>query len=132
MRLRFAIGAVALVGAGIAAYLTAVKLAHVSPVCPTGGCATVERSKYAELAGIPTALFGLIAYLAVFATALRRGEVALVAGAAVALGGVAYAAYLLVVQLAVIEAVCTWCVASDVVVTLLAALAVVRLRRSFA
>jgi uncharacterized membrane protein len=45
---------------------------------------------------------------------------------------VAYAAYLLVVQLAVIEAVCTWCVASDVVVTLLAALAVVRLRRSFA
>ena len=64
-----------------------------------------------------------------FATALRREEVALVAGAAVALSGMAYAAYLLVVQLAVIEAVCMWCVASDVVVTLLAALAVVRLQR---
>jgi len=68
----------------------------------------------------------------VFATALRREEIALVAGAAVALGGVAYAAYLLVVQLAVIEAVCVWCVASDVVVALLAALAVVRLQRSIA
>jgi uncharacterized membrane protein len=130
VRLRVAIGALALVGAGIAAYLTVVKLSHVSPVCPTGGCATVERSKYAELAGIPTAFFGLLAYLAVFATALRREESALVAGAAVALVGVAYAAYLLVVQLAVIDAVCTWCVASDVVVALLAALAVVRLQRS--
>jgi uncharacterized membrane protein len=132
VRLRVAIGALALVGAGIAAYLTVVKLSHVSAVCPTGGCATVERSKYADLAGIPTAFFGLLAYLAVFATALRREQAALVAGAAVALAGVAYAAYLLVVQLAVIDAVCVWCVTSDVVVALLATLAVVRLQRPLA
>ena len=130
MRLRIAIGALALVGAGIAAYLTVTKLSHVSPVCPTGGCATVERSKYAELAGIPVAMFGLLAYLGVFTSALRREELAIAAGAAIAVAGVAYGAYLLVVQLAVIEAVCTWCVASDVVVVLLAALAVARIRQS--
>ena len=130
MRLRFAIGALALVGAGIASYLTFVKLAHTSPVCPTGGCATVERSKYAELVGIPTAFFGLLAYLAVFATALRREAVVTAAGVAVALAGVAYAAYLLIVQVAVIEAVCAWCVASDVVIAMLAALTMLRLHRA--
>ena len=128
MRLRFAIGALALVGAAIASYLVVVKLTHSTAICPTSGCAVVERSRYSELVGIPVALFGLLAYLAVFATALRREEAALVAGAAIALAGVAYAVYLLVVQLAVIDAVCTWCVASDVVVTLLAVFAVARLR----
>ena len=130
MRLRIAIGALALLGAGIASYLTAVKLSHTSPICPTGGCTTVARSKYASLAGIPTALFGLLAYLAIFTTALRREQVALAAGAAIALGGFAYAVYLLVVQFVVIDAVCTWCVASDVVLTVLAVLAVARLQQS--
>jgi uncharacterized membrane protein len=130
LRLRFAIAALALVGAGIASYLTVAKLSHVSPVCPTGGCATVERSEYSELAGVPVALVGLLAYLAVFGTALRREELAVAAGAVIALAGVAYAVYLLVVQLTVIDAVCAWCVASDVVVTLLAALAVARIRQS--
>ena len=37
--------------------------------------------------------------------------------------------YLLVVQFVVIDAVCTWCVASDAVVLVLAAAAVLRLRR---
>ena len=125
-----AIGALALTGAGIASYLVVVKLSGASPVCPTGGCATVERSKYSELVGIPVALFGLIAYAAMFVSAMRRDELAAVAGAAIALAGVVYAAYLLVVQLAVIDAVCAWCVASDVVLALLAALAVARLQRT--
>ena len=46
----------------------------------------------------------------------------------ISLAGVAFAAYLLVVQLAVIGAVCEWCVASDVVTTLIAALALLAAR----
>jgi len=130
VRLRTAIGALALVGAGIASYLVVVKLSGASAVCPTGGCATVERSKYAELAGIPVALLGLVAYAAMFVTAMRRDEHAAIAGAAIALAGLLYGGYLLVVQLAVIDAVCAWCVASDVVLALLAALAVARLQRT--
>jgi len=92
VRLRAAIAGFALVGAAIASYLVVVKLSHVGAICPTGGCATVERSRYSELAGIPVALFGLLAYLAVLASALRREEAAIVGGAAIALAGVAYAA----------------------------------------
>jgi uncharacterized membrane protein len=127
LRLRVAIGALALAGAGIASYLTVAKLTNSATVCPTSGCETVQRSRYSELAGIPVALFGLVAYAAIFGSALRRELLAVAAGAAVALAGFAYAGYLLVVQLAVIDAVCTWCVASDVVVSVLAVLAVARL-----
>jgi len=128
VRLRAAIGALALAGAGIAAYLAYVKLTGSTAVCPTSGCETVQRSRYSELGGIPVSLFGLAAYLAIFATALGRQLLAAVAGAAVALAGVAFAGYLLVLQLWVIDAVCVWCVASDCVAALLAVLTVLRVR----
>jgi uncharacterized membrane protein len=126
--LRAAIGALALAGAGIAAYLAYVKLAGSTAVCPTSGCETVQRSRYSELGGIPVSLLGLVAYLTIFATALLRHPAALVAGAAVALSGVAFGAYLLALQLWVIDAVCVWCAASDCVVGLLAVLTVLRAR----
>jgi uncharacterized membrane protein len=57
-----------------------------------------------------------------------RAELARAAAFSVALAGVGFAAYLLYVQLAVIHAVCEWCLASDVVITTIAMLAVLRLR----
>ena len=48
-RLRLAILALAIVGAAIAAYLTYVHYADVSPICTTGGCEKVQRSSYAKL-----------------------------------------------------------------------------------
>ena len=51
------------------------------------------------------------------------------AAAAIALVGVLFSAYLLVVQLVVIDAVCAWCVANDVVIApALALLTGLRLR----
>ena len=57
-----------------------------------------------------------------------RGPAAAAVGLAVSLSGAAFALYLLFVQIAVIEAICIWCVASDLVITLLAVLAVARIR----
>ena len=74
-------------------------------------------------------VLGLVGYLAIFATALVAGETARVAGAALALGGLAFSVYLLVVQIVAIGAFCQWCLASDVVMLLLAAATVARLRR---
>ena len=128
MRLRPAIAALALAGAAIAAYLAFVKLTGSTAVCPTSGCETVQRSRYSELGGIPVSLLGLAAYLTIFATALLRHPLAVAAGAAVALAGVAFAAYLLVLQLWVIDAVCVWCASSDCVAALLAVLALLRAR----
>jgi len=127
-RVRVAIAVLALAGAGIAAYLVYVRARGIAPVCTSGGCEKVQSSSYAEVAGIPVATLGLVAYLTIFVSALVRGPAAAAAGLAVSLAGAAFAVYLLVVQIAVIEAICIWCVASDVVIGLLAVLAVARIR----
>jgi uncharacterized membrane protein len=129
MRLRAAIAACAGVGIGIASYLLAARLAHVSPACATGGCEAVQSSRYAELMGIPIAALGLAAYATVLASALVGRPVAAAAGVAVSGAGVAFAGYLLYVQLGVVDALCAWCVASDATMTVLAALCLLRLSR---
>jgi uncharacterized membrane protein len=88
----------------------------------------VQSSRYAELAGVPVAALGLAGFLAIGVTALSVAPAARAAGAALALGALVFSAYLLVVQLAVIHAVCDWCLASDAVLTILAAATVLRLR----
>jgi uncharacterized membrane protein len=127
-RLRVAVAVLALVGAGIAAYLTYARYADATIACATGGCETVQESDYAEIVGLPVAVLGLIGYVAIFLTALFAGELARVAGAALALAGLVFSAYLVLVQAFAIEAFCQWCLASDVVMLLLAAATVARLR----
>jgi len=127
VKLRIAIAVAATVGAGIAAYLTYVHYAHISPICTSGGCEKVQRSKYAELAGIPVALLGLFAYGAIIVTTLRRGVTWAFAGALVAIVGMAFSGYLLWAQLGPIGAICQWCVANDVVITVVALLSIARM-----
>ncbi len=129
-RLRLAVAAIALAGVSIAAYLTYVRYAHVAIACTTGGCEAVQSSPYAELLGIPVALLGLAAYVFVLGTAFLDAPMARVAGAATAVVGVLFGAYLLVVQLLVIESLCQWCVASDLVLSMLAVACLLRLRAS--
>ena len=56
------------------------------------------------------------------------GDQARAAGAALALAGLAFSGYLLLVQIFAIGAFCQWCLASDLVMLLLAAATVARLR----
>src|SRR5581483_7973442 len=125
-QLRAAVGVLALAGAGIAAYLTYTRYSGAPIACATGGCETVQQSRYALIAGIPVAVLGLVGYAALFATALFRGVTAATAGVGLAVVALAVSAYLLVAQLALIHAVCQWCLASDVVVSLIAVAAVWR------
>lgn len=117
-------------GAAIAGYLTYVHYAHASPLCTTGGCEIVQDSRYAELLGLPVAALGLACYLVIAAAILVDTEAARVAASALTLAGAVFSAYLLYVQLVIIDAVCLWCVASDAVFGLLLALTVVRARRT--
>ena len=126
MRARRAIAAFALLGAAIAAYLTYVHYAHTSPICTTGGCEKVQNSKYSELAGMPVALLGLLAYAAIIGTTMLRGVTAAFAGVLVALSGVAFSGYLLWAQIVPIDALCQWCVGNDLVITVVAVLCVAR------
>ena len=127
--LRAAIAALALAGAAVAAYLVYARYSGTRLACTTGGCETVQHSTYAKAAGIPVAVLGLAAYLAVFATALSARVEAVAIGAAIVLGGLAFGIYLIVVQVAVIDAICQWCLASDAILALLAIATAERLRR---
>ena len=118
--LRVAIGMLAVAGLAVASYLTYSRYAGTQLYCATGGCETVQHSSYALIAGIPVAVLGLLAYLAILGTAVARGPSAAAVGFGLAAAGVAFSAYLLVAQLFLIHAICQYCVASDVVVTLLA------------
>src|SRR4051794_10566068 len=71
---------------------------------------------------------GLAAYLAILGFACTRGAVARAAAASLSLAACAFSAYLLVVQLTAIGAVCDWCLPSDGVTTLLAGASLLRLR----
>jgi uncharacterized membrane protein len=128
-RLRAAILALSTLGAGIAAYLTAAHLAHVRVACATGGCETVQTSRYAELAGVPVAALGLGAYLLLGASAAFGADLARAAGLAVALSGLVFAVYLLYIQAAVLDAYCQRCLASDAIMLLLVPATLLRVVR---
>ena len=128
--LRLAAGVVALAGVAVAGYLTWVHYDEGALVCVTGGgCETVQRSSYAEIVGIPVALLGLVGYAAILVLILWDAPYARLGAATLALVGLAFSAYLVVLQLFVIDATCVWCLANDVLIApALALLTALRLR----
>lgn len=120
-------------GIGIASYLTYVKLFDVKPYCAgVGNCEAVQSSPYAELFGVPVAIWGLLSYLGLLALFLVKrldwqglGHLARQVTFLATLVGVMYSAYLTYLELFVIYEICPWCVASAIVMTALFALAIV-------
>ena len=128
--LRLAAGAVTLAGIAVAGFLTWGHFADESVGCVVGGgCQTVQESEYAEIAGIPIALLGLVAYSAVACLIAWDTPYARLGAATISLVGLGFSLYLLVLQLFVIDAICAWCLANDVVIApALAVLTALRLR----
>jgi len=130
--LRIAIAVVALAGVALAGYLTYVHYEPAALVCTEGGgCEKVQESDYATILGIPVAMLGLGAYLAVLVLVIWDSPTARALTAALALGALAFAAYLIAVQAFAVEAWCTWCLVNDLVlVPLLALFSLLRLRNA--
>jgi uncharacterized membrane protein len=124
-RLRPAATILALIGAILAGYLTWVHYDAGALVCGLGNCHTVQSSEFATIGPFPVALLGLGMYLMIVAcNVLALARPGLATGAtsiafAVALGGTLYALYLSWLEVAVIGAICQWCVASAIVTILL-------------
>jgi len=118
--------AVAAAGVLVAGYLAVTKLlGGAAAFCTAGGgCDVVQASRYAVLLGVPTALWGALAYAAVgtlAALGLTKGR--WLAAFVVAAGAVGFSAYLTWLELFVIRALCGYCLVSAVLaVALLAAL----------
>jgi uncharacterized membrane protein len=123
---------VAAAGVAVASYLSYLHYRPAALICTAGGgCETVQGSRYAVLAGIPVAVLGLCAWVAVLVLTLWGSEQARILTAALALCALAFAAYLVILQLFVIDAICLWCMLNDVVlVPALAVLALARMRRA--
>ena len=117
------LGGIAAVGVAISLYLSANELAGTAPVCLAGGgCETVAASQYSHWFGIPVAYFGVVfsgVLIAFVAAWWRTGDGRfLLAGYALGLVGVVLELYLVYLELFVINAICTWCMAYGATVVL--------------
>ncbi len=127
------LGAIGLLDAG---YLTWIKLTNtVAIACKgIGDCATVNTSKYAEMWGIPIAIFGAATYLVILLLLLLEGRWThdsypyRLGIFGVTLVGTLYSAYLSYVEVAILRAICPYCVVSAVVMAALFVISVIRLR----
>lgn len=127
--LRRVIAFLAALGVGVATYIAIAESGGGSPVCLAGGtgCRTVAESSYSHIAGVNIAIFGAIGYLLLLATAFFANDVARFGGFAISLGGFGYSIFLTYIEIFKIEAICQWCVASAVLMTILFLLNATRL-----
>ena len=117
----------ALLGVGISGYLTYVKLSATQAVClGLGECETVQNSPYSVILGIPIAILGLLTYLAIIALwwwsqdeERPYADLAPMILFGITLFGFLYSAYLTYLELFVLKAICPWCVASAILMTVL-------------
>lgn len=124
MRHRQIVAVLALAGVMLSAYLVLQRMGLLGAlVCGTGGCETVQASRWSAFLGIPVAAWGLAGYLGMFVVALAgvQGRWAEQAGPTKLLAllsgvGVAFTLYLTYLELFVIHAVCRWCVGSAVII----------------
>ena len=127
--LRRIIAFVAVIGIGVATYITIADSGGGAPACLAGGggCETVAESSYSHIAGVNIAIFGIIGYIMLFLSAFFANDAARFGGFAVALGGFGFSVYLTYLEIFKIEAICQWCVSSAVLMTILFLLTATRL-----
>jgi uncharacterized membrane protein len=127
--LRRLIAFVAALGVGVAVYITIADSGGGAPTCLAGGsgCETVADSSYSHLLGVNVAVFGIVAYVLLLASAFLVSDAARLGGFVVSLGSFGFSLYLTWIELFKIEAICEWCVASAVLMTILFLLNATRL-----
>ena len=122
---------ISIVAAGIGTldslYLAILKLTNNQTMClqGNGGCWTVNNSEYSSVYGIPVSIFGILAYvlllILLFPLEIRgisttlRNQMAF----GIAFAGFIFSIYLTYLEIAVIKAVCPFCVISAVMMTVL-------------
>jgi uncharacterized membrane protein len=126
---------------GITGYMTWAKIANVPLECTNEGfinCAVVENSAWAYIVGVPTATWGMLAHLMIGSVLLLEGRqefftrygVFLIFG--IALFAVMYHSYLIYISVAVLRALCPWCLAAATTMLLQLITTSLRLRNALA
>ena len=129
--------AITLIGLFVASYTTVYKFTSQElqdAMCVgSKGCSVVNASPYSEVRGVPVAVLGVLGYLALLAVQLleRRPGIVQENGALIFFGisvtGFLFTVYLIFVEVALIKAYCPFCITSQVAMTLLFVISVIRL-----
>lgn len=127
-----------LAGLFVALYLYLYKLGAIGTLaCGTGSCETVQLSPQSRFLGVDVALIGVLGYAVLLGLSLLSLQprhagpswptrlLAVLSG-----GAVLFTVYLTALELFVLHAICRYCVASAVIITLIFVLAVRELLRS--
>lgn len=126
---------ITLIGLAAAIYTSIIKLTGNKIMCiGGGGCNVVAESPYSMVYGIPVALIGVVGYLAILlvlilekkAGALFNQNATLV-NFGLTLIGFLFTLYLIYLEIFVIKALCEFCVISQIAMTILFVISVIRL-----
>lgn len=126
--------ALVIIGFAVSIYMTIYKISGNDGMClGSGDCSTVNASRFSEVNGIPVAVFGIIGYAAILFVHIfetrneffRKNGTLLIFG--MALTGFLFTLWLVYVELALLNAICPFCVTSQVAMTIIFIIAVVRL-----
>ena len=126
--------ALIVVGLLVSIYMTIFKLTSNERMCiGSKDCSVVNASRYSEVQGIPVAVIGMGGYGALLAVLwLERREgffkengTMIIFG--LSLVGFLFTAYLVYVEIALLKAYCPFCITSQVSMTIIFILSVIRL-----
>lgn len=107
--------ALSVIGVSLTAYLswTSLSGSGVAGCDAGGGCDAVLTSRWATLLGVPTSVWGLLAYATLGAIAfVKRVDKHWSYAFTVAFFGVCYSVYLTVVSLTILQSACPYCLTS--------------------
>jgi uncharacterized membrane protein len=128
---RLAITVFSVLGIFVSGYLTYIHYSGEAIACGgSNSCELVNNSRYAFIGPIPVSALGLAAYIAILILSLiksneeRQWPAILIFGAA--LIGVMFQWYLFYIEVAVLHALCYWCISSQIFITLIFILALPR------
>src|SRR6266545_5830516 len=125
-----------IVGVLVSIYMTIYKLTDNNAMClGSGDCSVVNASRYAEVNGIPVAAIGVLGYSAILAVLymetkqgyFKQNGTLLIFG--LALTGFLFTLWLIYVEIVLLKALCPFCVTSQVAMTIIFIIAVIRLIR---
>jgi uncharacterized membrane protein len=128
------------IGLLVSVYMTIYKITSTDNMCiGSGACKTVNESRYSEVTiggvRIPVAVLGVVGYATFLGVLLleRRVDFLQQNGSLVFFGlslmGFLFTLYLVYVELALLKAFCPFCVTSQIAMTLIFILSVIRVVR---
>lgn len=119
-------------------YLSYIKLAHKESICAGfGQCDVVQASSFSQLLGVPIAILGVIAYIALLVILKNESNPNFIIDNPLMLHfgltfmGFIYSAYLTYIEIDVLHAICPFCVLSAIVMTIALIGTSIRLKRYF-